>query len=81
MEKNENKEGNVFVGMFYTNAIYALAILVVTVSATSIFNFLGVEFEYYGIYLFFFIGLAILSQILPKNKSSLLRTTATDAKM
>ena len=74
-EKPENKEGNMFVEMLYGNAMYALGIIVVSISVTSIFNFLGVEFEYYGIYLCFFIGLAILSQILPKNKSNIFRTT------
>jgi len=75
MENNNNneKDRNNFVDMLYGNAYYALAIIIVSISVTTIFNFFGVEFEYYGIYLLFFIGLAILSQILPKNKNSALQ--------
>jgi hypothetical protein len=72
-QDNKDKEGNMFVDMLYGNTLYVLSIIVVSISATAIFNFLGIEFEYYGIYLIFFIGLAILSQVLPKNKISLLR--------
>lgn len=78
MEKNENKDekgGNMFLGMMYSKALYALTIIIVSISATAIFNFLGIEFEYYGVYLIFFIGLAILSQVLPRNKTSFLQTT------
>jgi len=73
MENNNDKDRNNFVDMLYGNAYYALAIIVVSVSITTIFNFFGVEFEYYGVYLLFFIGLAILSQILPKYKTSALQ--------
>lgn len=75
MEKNDNKKGNMFLDMLYGNTLYALSILIISVSATTIFNFVGIEFEYYGVYLFFFIGLAILSQVLPKNKNSLIKAS------
>jgi hypothetical protein len=77
MEKNENdKERNKFVDMLYGNAYYALIIIVVSISVTTIFNFFGIDFEYYGVYLLFFVGLAILSQILPKTKSGFLQNIA-----
>jgi len=75
--KDENKGENMFIGMLYGNALYILTIVVACISATTIFNFLGVDFEYYGVYLGFFIGLAILSQILPNRKPNLFVKTPT----
>ena len=77
METADNKdkgEGNMFVGMFYNKIVYAVSLIIVTVSVTTIFNFLGIEFEQYGVYLIFFIGLAILSQVLPAYKQSVFST-------
>lgn len=71
--ENNDKDRNRFVDMLYGNAYYAFSIIVVSITVTTIFNFFGIDFEYYGVYLFFFIGLAILTKILPKTKSGLLQ--------
>lgn len=74
---NDDKDRNKFVDMLYGNLYYALATIVVSITVTTIFNFFGVEFETYGVYLLFFIGLAILTRILPKSKNGFLQQKNT----
>jgi hypothetical protein len=47
--------------------ILFLAVLLLSVVATTLFSFFGIGFDVYGNYLLWFIALAILYSILPKQ--------------